>query len=70
MNYNIVLSVSCSVVSDSETLWTIVCHVLYLWDSPGKNTGLSKHSLLQGTFPTRIKPGSLSLWGDSLPLSH
>ena len=26
MNYNIVLSVSCSVVSDSETLWIIVCH--------------------------------------------
>ena len=22
------------------------------WDSPGKNTGVGSHSLLQGTFPT------------------
>ena len=27
--------------------------LLYLWDSPGKNTGLGCHALLQGTFPTQ-----------------
>ena len=25
----------------------------YPWDSPGKNTGVSNHSLLQGIFPTQ-----------------
>ena len=43
-------SVSCSVVSD------ILRHhgsgrLLYPWDSPGKNTGVGCHSLLQGIFP-------------------
>ena len=40
-------------------------------DSPGKNTGVGCHFLLQGIFPT---PGSnlrLPHWqADSLPLSH
>ena len=42
------------------------------WDSPGKNTGVSCHFLLQGIFPTQ---GSklhllflLNWWVDSLPL--
>ena len=26
------------------------------WDFPGKNTGVGSHVLLQGIFPTRIKP--------------
>ena len=40
---------SCSVVSDS--LWL---HGLYsLWNSPGWNTGVGSHSLLQGIFPTQ-----------------
>ena len=30
------------------------------WDSPGKNTGVGSHSLLQGVFPTQgWKPGLL-----------
>ena len=38
-----------SVVSDS--LWP---HGLYSpWDSPGQNTGVGSHSLLQGIFPTQ-----------------
>ena len=32
------------------------------WDSPGKNTGVGCHSLLQG-----IEPGSPALYADSLP---
>ena len=44
------------------------------WDSPGKNTGLGSHFLLQGIFPTQgSSPCLLSLlhWQvDSLPLCH
>ena len=30
------------------------------WDSPGKNTGMGRHSLLQAIFPTRgLNPGLL-----------
>ena len=39
-------------------LWT---RLLCPWDSPGKNTGVSCHALLQGTFPTQ---------GLNLHLSH
>ena len=48
--------------------------LLCAWHSPGKNTGLGCHFLLQGIFPTQgLNPGLLSLlhWQvDSLPLSH
>ena len=49
-----------SVVSDSvrpHGLWpTRLCP----WDSPGKNTGVGCHALLQGTFPTLgLNPGPL-----------
>ena len=33
--------------------WTIACQALCAWDSPGKNTGVGYHSLLQGIFPTQ-----------------
>ena len=37
-------------------------------DSPGKNTGVGSHALLQGIFPTPgIKPRSPTLQVDSLP---
>ena len=32
--------------------WTVACQAT-LWNSPGKNTGVGCHSLLQGTFPTQ-----------------
>ena len=35
------------------TLWTIVCQLLCPWDSPGKNTGVGCHFLLQGIFLTQ-----------------
>ena len=41
------------------------------WDSPGKNTGVGCHFLLQGIFLTqRSNPGFLLWQADSLPLSH
>ena len=51
------MSESCSVMSDS--LWP---HRLYYspWNSPGQNTGVSSHSLLQEFFPTQgLNPGLL-----------
>ena len=42
--------------------------LLCLWDSPGKNTGVGCHCLLQGIFPTqRSNRGLLALQADSLP---
>ena len=34
------------------TPWTIAHQLLCPWNSPGKNTGVGSHSLLQGIFPT------------------
>ena len=50
---------SCSVVSDSWLHWP--AKLLCPWNSPGKNTGVGCHSLLQGIFPTR---------GSNLGLRH
>ena len=68
-------SVSCSVMSDS--LGPLDCSQpgsSVRGDSPGKNTGVGGHSLLQGIFPTQGSNPSLLhllLWqADSLPLSH
>ena len=37
------------------------------WNSPGKNTGVGSHSLLQGNHPDPgTEPGSLTLQVDSL----
>ena len=35
------------------TLWTVPAGLLCPRDSPGKNTGVGCHSLLQGIFPTQ-----------------
>ena len=41
------------------------------WNSPGKNTGMGYHSLLQGIFPAQGSHPCLLYWqADSLPLSH
>ena len=38
------------------------------WDSPGKNTGVGSHALLQGNLPDPgIEPESPALQADSLP---
>ena len=45
--------------------------LLHPWDSPGKNTRVGCHSLLQGMFPTQgSNPCLLRWWADSLPLSR
>ena len=55
------------------TLWTIACQAPCPWDSPGKNTGVGSHFLLQGIFPNQgLNPCLLSLvhWqAASLPLA-
>ena len=35
------------------TLWTVACQAPLLGDSPGKNTGVGCHALLQGIFLTQ-----------------
>ena len=54
-------SVSCLVVSYSlQTHGLYPTRILCLQDSPGKNTGVGCHFLLQGNFPTQeSKPGIL-----------
>ena len=60
-------NVSSSVVSDSVRPH-VPTRLLCPWDSPGKNTGVGGHSLLQGIFPTqRSNPSSPALQADSLP---
>ena len=45
--------------------------LLCLWNSPGKNSGVGCHFLLQGIFLTQgLNPGLLHRHVDSLPLSH
>ena len=54
----------------SDSLWP---HGLYParflspWNSPGKNTGVGSHSLLQGIFPTQGLNPVPTLQADSLP---
>ena len=51
---------SCSVVSDFGTPWTVAHPLLCPWNSPGKNTAVGSHSLLQGIFLTQgSNPGLL-----------
>ena len=68
---------SCWVVSDFlVTPWTIspMDWLLCPWGSPGKNTGVGCHALLQGIFRTQgSNPGlfcPLHRQAGSLPLSH
>ena len=64
----------CSVMSDSvQPRGLQPARLLCPWDSPGKNTGVGCHVLLQGTFPTQgLNPCFLCLlrWqAGSLPLA-
>ena len=54
-----VVKQSRSVVSDSlQPCGLLPARLLRPWDSPGKNTGVGCHSLLQGIFPTQgLNPG-------------
>ena len=44
---------SLSCVRLLATLWTVAARLLCPWDSPGKNTGVGCHALLQGVFPAQ-----------------
>ena len=46
-------SISHSVVSNSATPWTVACQAFCPWNSPGKNTWVGCHFLLQGIFLTQ-----------------
>ena len=47
------------------------CMLLCPWDSPGQNTRVGCHFLLQGIFLTQESNLSLLHWqSDSLPLNH
>ena len=63
---------TCSVMSDSlgpHGLYPI--RFLHPWDSPGKNTGVGCHFLLQGIFQTQgSNPGLLHRRQTLYPLSH
>ena len=63
---------SCSVMSDSlQPRGLYPTRLLHPWDSPGKNTGVGYHFLLQGTFPTQGSNPGLPHWRQTLyPLSH
>ena len=51
----------------SATPWTEAHRLLSPWDSPGKNTGVGCHALLQGTFWTQGLNSGLLTQADSLP---
>ena len=60
---------ACSVVADSSRPRGLQpTRLLCPWDSPGKNIGVGRHSLLQGIFPTQESNPPWQ-WG-SLLLSH
>ena len=43
-----------------QSHWLQPARLLCLWNSPGKNTGVDRHSLLREIFPTqRLNPGLL-----------
>ena len=54
-----------------QSHWLKLTRLLCSWNSPGKNTGVGCHFLLQGIFPTQGSNLCLLHWQvDSLPLSH
>ena len=57
------IGVLCLVTQSCLTLCNPVdCRLLCPWDSPGKNTGVGYHFLLQGIFPTHgLNPCLLGL---------
>ena len=62
----------CNVIKNKNIgLLTLVsASFLYPWHSPGQNTGVGSHSLLQGNLPNPgMQPGFPALQADSLRLS-
>ena len=58
-------------MSDSATLGTVAYQVLWPWNSPGKDTGVGSHSLLQCFFLNQESNlGLLNCWQILYHLSH
>ena len=72
--YVYVCMCACSVVSYSfVTPWSVAHQACCPWDSPGKNTGVGCHFLLQEIFLTQglnPSPESPALAGEFSILSH
>ena len=65
-NVKVLVTLSCPTLCD-----LMDCRLLCQWDSPGTNTGVGCHFLLQGIFPTQGSNPRLLHWqADSLPLNH
>ena len=63
------LTQSCPTLCDPMETWGVSCLApLSFGDSPGKNTEMGCHALLQGNLPNPgIEPRSPALQADSLP---
>ena len=60
--------VSCLLVSNSATPWTVICWAPLSMGFSSKNTGVGSHSLLQGIVLTHeLNPGLWHCRQDSLP---
>ena len=67
----LLLLLSHSKLSDSVSLLTAAHQApLFMKFSMQEYTGVGCHALLQGVFPTQIKPMFPALQADSLPLSY
>ena len=60
-------SVSHTVVFNSATSQNVAHQAPFLWDSPGKNSGVVAILFSRGSSDPGIEPGSLALQADSLP---
>ena len=68
MKVKVLVTQSCPTLFD---LMDCSLRLLCLWDSPGKNTGVDRHFLLQGIFLTQgSKPGLSMLLADMLHMSY
>ena len=68
VDHNKLYMLSC--VQLFATPWTVATRLLCPWASPGNNTGVGCHALLQGIFPPQGSKRSLLHWqADSLPTS-
>ena len=71
LNRVMIPSVHAWLLSCFSHVWLLRPHGLCPWDSPGKNTRVGCHFLLQGIFQTQGSNLSLLCWqAESLQLSH
>ena len=71
MSFSVCVCESLSHVQLFATPWLQPTRLLCPWDSPGKNTGVSSHYLLQGIFLTQgLNPGLLRCRQILYHLSH